>query len=153
MEGSRTPTIFAHAVGDRVRIVESQEFGTVIGRAEYDYAEPQYLVRYRAADGRAVELWWTQGALAPGAMIGAVPAAAGLETKANDVTRRTLAMVDHGGGVDFAANNQAIANGIQTAAEMIDSDFTANASDTGGGGGVDEAKPTVAEYDDTGPQF
>lgn len=50
-------------LGDAVKILESGEQGRVVGRAEYEYAEPGYLVRYKAADGRAVEAWWTQGAL------------------------------------------------------------------------------------------
>lgn len=50
-------------IGDAVKIVESGEQGRIIGRAEYEHCEPGYLVRYRAADGRAVEAWWTQGAL------------------------------------------------------------------------------------------
>lgn len=48
---------------DRVVITESGEAGQVIGRAQYANAEPGYLIRYKAADGRAVESWWTQGAL------------------------------------------------------------------------------------------
>ena len=32
-------------------------------RAEYSYCENSYLVRYEAADGRAVEQWWTESAL------------------------------------------------------------------------------------------
>ncbi len=41
----------------------SDEKGEVIGRAEYTYAERSYLVRYKAADGRAVEAWWAESAL------------------------------------------------------------------------------------------
>jgi len=47
-----------------VTIVESGEQGTVIGRAEYTTSDPCYLVRYKCADGRAVESWWTESALA-----------------------------------------------------------------------------------------
>ncbi len=46
-----------------VRLVESEETGTVVGRAEYTDSPPTYLVRYRAADGRQVEEWWRTGAL------------------------------------------------------------------------------------------
>jgi len=42
----------------------SEEQGDVIGRAEYSNAERSYLVRYKAADGRAVEAWWAESALA-----------------------------------------------------------------------------------------
>lgn len=46
-----------------VTIVASGEQGEVIGRAEYTIAEPSYLVRYKSADGRAVEAWWAEDAL------------------------------------------------------------------------------------------
>ena len=46
-----------------VTIMASDEHGVVIGRAEYAYADPSYLVRYKCADGRAVESWWTESAL------------------------------------------------------------------------------------------
>lgn len=52
------------AMSAAVRIEVSGEEGKVIARAEYEnQSEPQYLVRYRAADGRAVESWWSEGAL------------------------------------------------------------------------------------------
>lgn len=47
-----------------VKITESDESGTVIGRAEYAESMQQYFVRYKSADGRAVEVWWTEAALA-----------------------------------------------------------------------------------------
>lgn len=50
---------------DRVKLIESGEQGQVIGRAEYTTTEPHYLVRYRAGDGRQVETWWSESALAP----------------------------------------------------------------------------------------
>jgi hypothetical protein len=52
-----------HDLKKTVTIVVSGETGEVIGRAEYVYAEPSYLVRYKDADGRAVESWWTESAL------------------------------------------------------------------------------------------
>jgi hypothetical protein len=54
---------FAFKLGQRVTIAESGETGEVIGRAHYTYADPSYLIRYRAGDGRAVESWWTEDAL------------------------------------------------------------------------------------------
>lgn len=47
-----------------VVITASGEQGEVIARAEYVVAEPSYLIRYKCADGRAVEAWWTESALA-----------------------------------------------------------------------------------------
>lgn len=47
-----------------VTISASGETGEVIGRAEYVHAEASYLVRYKCADGRAVESWWSESALA-----------------------------------------------------------------------------------------
>lgn len=46
-----------------IRIECSGEEGEVIGRAEYASGEDQYLVRYKAGDGRAVESWWAESAL------------------------------------------------------------------------------------------
>lgn len=46
-----------------VKISESGETGTIIGRAEYTLQENQYLLRYKAADGRATEQWWAESAL------------------------------------------------------------------------------------------
>ena len=46
-----------------VSITVSGEQGEVIGRAEYTTMQPSYLVRYRSADGRAVEAWWSEDAL------------------------------------------------------------------------------------------
>ena len=54
---------FKYALGAHVAISESGEKGGVIGRANYSHATDSYLVRYRAADGRAVEGWWDEGAL------------------------------------------------------------------------------------------
>lgn len=47
----------------RVCIIESNETGSVIGRASYVHAENCYLVRYKSNDGRAVETWWGESAL------------------------------------------------------------------------------------------
>ena len=41
----------------------SREVGVVIGRAEYMGMEDQYLIRYKAADGRQVEAWWGASAI------------------------------------------------------------------------------------------
>ncbi len=47
-----------------VTIKVSGETGEVTARAEYaSRAEPTYLVRYKAADGRATEQWWDESAL------------------------------------------------------------------------------------------
>jgi hypothetical protein len=54
---------FKFELKDRVRIVESGEEGTVLGRADYVSAETNYYIRYKAADGRAVEAWWGESAL------------------------------------------------------------------------------------------
>ena len=47
-----------------VKLVESGESGTVVGRAEYSHSTAcNYLVRYKAGDGRQVETWWTETAI------------------------------------------------------------------------------------------
>lgn len=55
---------FKFHVGQGVKIADGNEIGKVIGRAEYDYSENGYLIRYVAGDHRAVEAWWTESALA-----------------------------------------------------------------------------------------
>jgi hypothetical protein len=47
-----------------VKIAESGETGTILGRAEYSTTPlNSYYIRYKAADGRAREEWWTEDAL------------------------------------------------------------------------------------------
>ncbi len=50
-------------LGQRVRLEESNERGTVIGRAEYKYNENAYLIRYATAEGVQVEAWWGESTL------------------------------------------------------------------------------------------
>jgi hypothetical protein len=54
---------FKFQLGHEVTIEASGETGVVIGRAEYTTSQPSYLLRYRSADGRAVEAWWSESAL------------------------------------------------------------------------------------------
>lgn len=54
---------FEFNLGATVSIIVSGEFGQVIARAEYLMGENQFLVRYCAADRRAVEGWWNASAL------------------------------------------------------------------------------------------
>lgn len=57
--------MYKHELGDKVKLIDSFEFGTVIARAEYaDLSNPQYLLRYVDADGRLIEAWWTESAIA-----------------------------------------------------------------------------------------
>lgn len=55
---------FAFQLQESVAIAVSGERGTIVGRAEYTNQSPQYLIRYKTADGRAIESWWAQDALA-----------------------------------------------------------------------------------------
>jgi hypothetical protein len=55
---------FKFGLGARVRLAMSGEQGMVIGRGEYLDSNPQYFVRYLAADGRQVEAWWSGDAIA-----------------------------------------------------------------------------------------
>lgn len=50
-------------LGQELCITASGERGIVVGRAEYLDSLPTYLLRYRSADGPAVEQWWNQSAL------------------------------------------------------------------------------------------
>lgn len=59
----RTLPYFRFALDQPVTLQSSEEEGIVIGRAEYVRDENQYLVAYKAADGRAVEAWWRESAL------------------------------------------------------------------------------------------
>lgn len=54
---------FAFEIGQTVKIANSDEVGKVTGRAEYQNSENSYYLLYKAADGRAVEAWWTESAL------------------------------------------------------------------------------------------
>ena len=61
---------FKYELHEDVTITASGEAGTVIGRADYNFAERSHLVRYRAADGRAVEQWWSESALTSTRLLG-----------------------------------------------------------------------------------
>lgn len=55
--------MFKFLIHDRVKIVVSDEVGTIHARSEHESMEHQYLLRYKAADGRACESWWCESAL------------------------------------------------------------------------------------------
>jgi hypothetical protein len=54
---------FAFQLNEPVVIKASRESGEVIGRADYVASENAYLIRYKAADGRATDQWWGESAL------------------------------------------------------------------------------------------
>lgn len=54
---------FEFELNQQVSLRCSGEQGNVIGRAEYIESTPSYYIRYKAADGRAVESWWSGSAL------------------------------------------------------------------------------------------
>jgi hypothetical protein len=54
---------FLFQLGASVVIDVSQESGEVIGQARYKNIQNLYLIRYKCADGRAVEDWWGEDAL------------------------------------------------------------------------------------------
>jgi len=49
---------FQHEVGDKVVLIDSNENGTVIGRAEYLDDTPSYYVRYVDATGHQKQGWF-----------------------------------------------------------------------------------------------
>jgi hypothetical protein len=55
---------FLFNLNQKVRLIDSQEHGTVVGRAEYSSDENRYLIRYKAGDGRLTEVWWNESAIA-----------------------------------------------------------------------------------------
>ncbi|WP_267355702.1 MULTISPECIES: hypothetical protein [unclassified Methylobacterium] len=55
---------FQFELGQQVKLIGSAEQGYVSGRADYLESAPSYFVRYRAADGRLTEAWWSGSALA-----------------------------------------------------------------------------------------
>ena len=56
---------FKYALGADVTISISGEEGTVVSRLDSENSEDQCQVRYKSADGRAVESWWVVSALEP----------------------------------------------------------------------------------------
>lgn len=56
-----TKKTFAFKLGDTATL-ESGETGTIVGRAQYVDSNPQYYLRYTAADGRLVTNWWDESA-------------------------------------------------------------------------------------------
>lgn len=62
---SQVSSLFKYPMGANVILVMSKECGIVIGRAEYhDQSFPRYLIRYMSGDGRLVENWWYEDAIA-----------------------------------------------------------------------------------------
>lgn len=59
MEGSK----FKYELNQAVRVAISGEDGYVKARAEYATFANQYLLHYRAADGRAVDSWFDESEL------------------------------------------------------------------------------------------
>jgi len=55
---------FEFRLNEELVVKASGEGGIVIGRAEFSNKCNQYLLRYKANDGRAVESWWDEDALA-----------------------------------------------------------------------------------------
>jgi len=58
--------MFKFQIGDTVVVEASGEAGKVIGQAHYELCEDSFYIRYKAAEGRAVERWWHESALAAG---------------------------------------------------------------------------------------
>lgn len=54
---------FKFEIGQNITIEASGETGKIIGAALYLTGENSYLIRYKAADGRAVDAWWQESAL------------------------------------------------------------------------------------------
>lgn len=55
---------FDYKLGDGVSLKLSGEAGEIVGRAHYTNMNPQYLVRYIAADGRQIESWLAEDSIA-----------------------------------------------------------------------------------------
>lgn len=56
-------SLFIFELNDNVMISCSREKGEVISRCDSCSAENEYRIRYKAADGRAVDHWWSESAL------------------------------------------------------------------------------------------
>lgn len=54
---------FKFNLGVDVVLEQSGETGKVVGRADFSTQDNQYLVRYKAADGRLCECWWAEEAV------------------------------------------------------------------------------------------
>lgn len=55
---------FKYPLKATATLIGSGESGQIIGRAEYTEAKQDYLIRLVAADGRLVEVWWKESAIA-----------------------------------------------------------------------------------------
>lgn len=54
---------FVFQLGDTVVIECSGETGEVIGQGRFIHSEDTFRVRYKSADGHAVEAWWDENAI------------------------------------------------------------------------------------------
>jgi hypothetical protein len=62
-ESEAMSDLFVFDLEQHAAIIMSGEVGIIVGRAQYTQGENSYLLRYKAADGRAVEAWWPESAL------------------------------------------------------------------------------------------
>ena len=59
-------TEFKYSIGDRVKMVESEESGAIVGRAEYAHTDSKsYHVRYADANGVQSKQWWEEQDIEP----------------------------------------------------------------------------------------
>lgn len=58
-----TKKTFDFKLGEGVKLVSSEETGTIIGQARYSESNPAYLIRYKAANGQLTEGWWSESTL------------------------------------------------------------------------------------------
>ena len=57
---------FKFSMKQPVQLIESEEKGTIIGRAQYAYDENSYYVRYKDATGCQRQVWFHESAIVAG---------------------------------------------------------------------------------------
>ena len=55
---------FLYNLGTPVKLTQSGESGTIIGRAEFTNSDEQYFVRYVDGNGCLIQKWWPHDAIA-----------------------------------------------------------------------------------------
>lgn len=54
---------FKYSIGQKVKLVLSEEAGVIVGRAEYCNSDPSYLCRLRVVTGGQAEAWYPEDAI------------------------------------------------------------------------------------------
>lgn len=51
---------FKYELGGKVSLIETEECGVIVGRAEYTDSDNSYYIRYKDSTGKQILKWWNE---------------------------------------------------------------------------------------------